>query len=154
MIEIQDIKANRKEEVIDLLRKENSNSYEFHVTKSTLLYSSTNLEIAIEYANLAFVGEQLAQVSDEFSYRYVSASEGEKVLYKITTSETDKLAEVLLLVSLGYTNPNGDVIDFLEKVEDFIDKVRKGVITPVCPDFMEEYENYLEEKSEYDQEDK
>jgi hypothetical protein len=102
--------------------------------------------IADDYALLAYVGQRLNDVSDEFSYEYISPDKHESVLFEVKTNKIEKLAETLLELSYNFNNdPDPDEYIPFEDVNDFIDKVQALEITPACPDFIEVYMKFYDE---------
>lgn len=143
MIELQDIRTNNVDDIINLLLEEEQQPFEIYAPKSIQLYLSTSEDIANDYAMLAYTGQKLNEVADEFSYYYVSPSEHESVLFEIKTNNIKQLAEAILNLSYGYSNePDGEEKYYLADVYDFIEKVLKNEIIPVCSDFIEDYQEY------------
>jgi hypothetical protein len=151
MIEIQKIKNLTTEDIINLLSDEKMQPFELYVPKSTQLFFSSNENIADDYAMLAFAGQKLSEIADEFSYSYISPANHDSVLFKIKTSDIKQLSEVILFISFGYNNePENEEIYYLDNVYDFIDKVNAGEIIPVCPDFVKNYREYSTQVDEDD----
>lgn len=143
MIEIQNIRTNNIDDIINLLLDKDEQPFEIYVPKSTQLYSSTSEDIANDYAMLAYAGQKLSEVADEFSYDYVSPSNHESVLFEIKTNNLKRLAETILNISYGYDNEHDDEeLYYLDDVYDFITKVTTKEILPVCPDFIEDWQEY------------
>ena len=116
------------------------------------MYSSTSSDIADDYAMLAYAGQKLSEVADEFSYDYVSPSNHESVLFEIKTNNVKQLAETILNLSYGYNNePEGEEMYYLDDVHDFIENVMAKKISPVCPDFIEDYREYAAESKNSDE---
>jgi hypothetical protein len=146
MIEIQEIKNVTTEDIVNLLLGEKEQPFEVYVPKSTQLCFSSNEDIANDYAMLAFAGQKLSEVADEFSYDYVSPTNHDSVLFEIKTDDIKQLAETILFISYGYNNdPEDEEIYYLDEVYDFIDKVKTGDTIPVCPDFLNDYHEYYEQ---------
>jgi hypothetical protein len=142
MIEIQDISNATIDDLVNLLLDEKAQPFEIYVPKSTQLFASSSEEIAIDYAMLAFAGQKLNEVSDEFSYYYVSPSDHDSVLFKIKAKDIRQLAEALLFISYGYNNEFEDEIYYWGEIDDFIEKVKNGEIIPICPDFIKDHQEY------------
>lgn len=146
MIEIQNISNAKIDDLVNLLLDEKTQLFEIYVPKSTQLFASTYEDIANEYAMLAFAGQKLSEMADEFSYYYVAPTTHESVLFEIKTNDIKQLAETILFLSYGYDNePEGEEIYYLYEVYDFIEKVKSEEIVPVCPDFIEDYQEYIEQ---------
>lgn len=146
MIEIQDISNTTIDDLVNILLDEKMQPFEIYVPKSTQLFASTYEDIANEYAMLAFAGQKLSEVADEFSYYYVSSTDHKSVLFEIKTKDIKQLAETILFISYGYDNePEDEEIYYLDEVYDFIEKVKSDKIIPVCPDFIEDYQEYIEQ---------
>lgn len=152
MIELQDIQTNSVDDIINLLLEEEQQPFEIYVPKSTQLYFSTSEDIANDYAMLAYAGQKLNEIADEFSYDYVSPSNHESVLFEIKTNNVKQLAETILNLSYGYSNdPAEEEIYYLDDVYDFIEKVIAKEISPVCSDFIEDYQGYANESGDSDE---
>ena len=149
MIEIQNIRNATIDDVVNLLLEERTQLFEIHIPKSTKLFASLNEDIANDYAMLAFAGQKLNEVADEFLYNYISPSEHYSILFEIRTKDIKQLAGAILFISYGYNNePEGEKIYYLDQVYDFIEKVEAGIITPVCPDFIEDYQEYNKQSAD------
>jgi hypothetical protein len=149
MIEIQEIRTSNIHEIVDMLLEQKFQPFEIYVPKSTQLAFSEQSTIADDYALLAYVGQQLKDISDEFSYEYVSPDEHESVLFEVKTNNIEKLAETLLELSYNFNNdPDSDEYIPFEDVNDFIDKVQTLKITPACPDFIEVFREFVDEFEE------
>lgn len=143
MIEIQNISNATIDDLVNLLLDEKTQPFEIYVPKSTQLFASSNENIANDYAMLAFAGQKLNEVADEFSYDYVSPSDHDSVLFEIKAKDIKALAEVILFISYGYNNESeGEEVYYSDEVYDFIEKVEGGKVVPVCPDFIEDYQKY------------
>ncbi|MDR0605470.1 MAG: hypothetical protein LBG80_14320 [Bacteroidales bacterium] len=144
MIEIQEIRTTNIQKIVDMLLEQGSQPFEIYVPKSTQMGFSEQSAIADDYALLAYAGQRLKDVSDEFSYGYVSPSEHRNVLYRVKTNNIIKLAETLLELSYDFNNESDsdEYIPF-EDVYSFISKVQSSEITPVCPDFIEDFETFV-----------
>jgi hypothetical protein len=149
MIEIQEIRTSNIQEIVDMLLEQKFQPFEIYAPKSTQLHFSEQTAIANDYALLAYVGQRLKEVSDEFSYEYVSPNEHESVLFEVKTNNIEKLAETLLELSYNFNNePDSDEYIPFEDVYDFIDKVQALEIIPACPDFIEDFKEFADEHEE------
>lgn len=152
MIELQNIRTNNIDNIINLLLDEKKQPFEIYVPKSTQLNFSISEDIANEYAMLAYAGQKLSEGMDEFSYDYVSPSDHKSVLFEIKTNNIEQLAETIFNLSYGYNNePEGEEIYYFDDVYDFIEKVLKKEIIPVCSDFMEDYQEYAIQSEDSDE---
>jgi hypothetical protein len=142
MIEIQDITTSNIQDIIDILQGESEQPFEIYAPKSTQLYFSEDSAIADDYALLAYVGQKLHDIADEFSYGYVSPSQSDSVLFEVKVGDIQVLAEVLLELSYEFANTAGDEYMPREVVYDFIDKIQKSEIVPACPDFVDDFESF------------
>lgn len=143
MIEIQNISNTTIDDLVNLLLDEKTQPFEIYVPKSTQLFASSNEDIANDYAMLAFAGQKLSEVADEFSYYYVSPSDHDSILFEIKAKDLKPLAETILFISYGYNNePEGEEIYYLDEVYDFIEQVEEDKSSAVCPDFIEGYREY------------
>jgi hypothetical protein len=148
MIGIQNIVDMVKEDVINLLLDQKEQPFKIYIPKSTQLFSSTNRDIAIDYAMLAYAGQLLKNSSDKFDYEYISPDKHKSVLFEIYTKNIEKLADAILEISYGYNNESDDVDEmfFHENAEQFLDDVNTEKLIPSCPDFIDDYNEYIEEE--------
>lgn len=143
MIEIQNIRNSALSEVLNLLQQDSRQPIEVWIPKSTKEFFNSNEDIALDYAMLAFAGQRLKEISDSFSYDYISPSDHNSVRFEITTNEMNRLAEVLLYISYGYNNePVGEEIYYLDEVYDFLSMVECGEFAPACEDFIDDYRSH------------
>ncbi len=143
MIEIQNVSNVTLDDLVNMLLDEKKQPFKIYVPKSTQLFASSHEDIANDYAMLAFAGQKLNEVADEFSYYYVSPSEHDSVLFEVKVKDIRRLAEVILFISTGYNNVAVDEeTDYYGEVYDFIEKVENREINPICPDFIEDYQDH------------
>ncbi len=107
MIEIQDITTSNIQDIIDILQGESDQPYEIYAPKSTQLYFSEDSAISDDYALLAYVGQKLHDIADEFSYGYVGPNQHDSVLYEVKVKDIQVLAKVLLELSYQYSGTFG-----------------------------------------------
>lgn len=155
MIEIQNITEMTEEDIANLLLDQKKQSFEIYVPKSTQLYSSTNQDIAIDYAMLAYSGQLLKDASGGFEYDSVGVAEHTSVLFEVSVVDISKLSKAILEISIGYNNEHKDYDDFYfnENVEQFLDDANNNQIIPACPDFIEIYNEYIDEEEDDDDDD-
>jgi hypothetical protein len=155
MIEIQNIREMTEEDIANLLLDQKKQPFEIYITKSTQLYSSTNEDIAIDYAMLAYSGQLLKDVSDGFVYDSVGVAEHKSILFEVSGNDIPKLAKAILEISIGYNNEHEDYDDFYyhDNVEQFLEYSNNNHIIPACPDFLEIYNEYIEEEEYSDDND-
>ena len=111
--------------------------FEIYIPKETSLLNSERFVISRDYEYLAYTGQMLKDISEEFSYNEVSPDAHESVLYKIKISDINLLAEKLLNLSYGYVNDHPDEeFIFAEEVEEFLGLVESGEIISACPYFI------------------
>lgn len=154
MIEIQDLEEMDLEDVIEMLKQEEQ-SYEIYVPKHTRQFFSSNEDIAMDYADLAYSGQLLFDISTEFEYDEVSPHEHESVLFTIKVSDIELLATTLLHISYGYCNDHPDDPDFCysDNSSDYLYQVEEGKIKNVaCPYFIETSKEFMED-AEQDEDD-
>lgn len=145
MIEIQDIVNDKIEDIIDLLLNEKEQPFKVYIPKSTRLFFNESSEIANDYAVLAYAGQRLSEAAEEFNYWYISPVDHKSVLFEIKTNDIELLANTILYLSYGYNNQQEIGFSYLDEVYCFIEKVKSKEIIPVCPDFIEDYEEYNKE---------
>lgn len=147
MIEIQNINTNDSNDIFNLLSKEKKQPFHIYFSKETVLFSSSNDDIADDYARLAYVGHKLNQVSDNLYYEHVQPHEYESILFKVETTNLKSLSEILLELSYLFNNDTDDDEEMfaLDNVYQYIDDVEQGKITPVCTEFYEDYREYIGE---------
>lgn len=136
-----------EEDIVDLLLDQKKQPFEIYIPKTTQLYSSTNRDIAIDYAMIAYGGQLLKDASDNFEYDSVNIAENKNILFEISTDDIPKLANAILEISIGYNNEHKDYdeIYYHESVQQFLDDSNNNQIVPACPDFVEIYNEYIDE---------
>ena len=144
MIEIEELEALSKETILKILKAEESTSFEIVFPKSTQEFFSGRNDISIEYGRLAYVGQRLSEIAIGFKYSEIPPAEHESVVFTVTVSDIEQLAEILSEISEGYLEDDED-FSFDEMVTDFVDKTEKGAISPACPYFIEVYNEYQDE---------
>ena len=157
MIEIQDLSGLTIKEIRELILGQKEQEIEVYIPKETQKYFSTSSDIAIDYLHAAFAGQKLFELTKEITYHIMSTEAHESILFKLKCSDSDELASVLLDISYLYVNDHPDP-EYIaaEEVQCFLDDVKSKKIIPACPDFIEIYEEYLEEvgKEDDDEEEK
>lgn len=151
MIEIQYLQGIIKSEIIDLLLREDGSYFEIYIPKNTQKHFSENESIAIDYAQLAYSGQLLKAVSEEFEYEKVSPEDHGSVLFRLKTKKIDELASALLKISFGYVNDFDDEMyedaeeacEFSEVVGQFLYEIEIKQIVPICKYFYEIYSKYV-----------
>ena len=144
MIEIQNVSNTTLDDLVNMLLDEKKQPFKIYVPKFTQLFASSHEDIANDYAMLAFAGQKLNEVADEFSYYYVPPSDHDSVLFEVKAKDIRRLAEVILFISTGYNNEaENEETDYSGEVYDFIEKVEKRTINPICPDFIEDYQDHV-----------
>lgn len=143
MIEINNLENLSIEEIKTVLNKEGGD-IEIYVPKKTQTYFSDPVSIAYDYANLAYAGQLLSDASNEFDYTFVIPENHTSILFKITPTDKDKLSQVLLDIT-GLCFSTDDGLD----VEEFLEQVELGEIEPACPGFIEVYNEYINQSSDF-----
>ena len=150
MIEIQSLKDLTFEQVVDLLLDQKIQPFEIFVPKETQLFNSDRGAIALDYANLAYSGQLLFDIADEFQYEQISPDNHTSVLFTIKTRDIEKLASVLLHISYGYINdhPEDDEFNYSEESSYYFDEIKSGKVSKIaCPYFIDISKEYkLEDK--------
>lgn len=154
MIEIQELQYKSEEQINDLLLKENTSTFSIYIPKSTLLFHSTNMDIAMDYAGLAYCGHLLNEVSDTFEYNYVNTNKHESILFIVGALDIKKLSNTIFEISRGYINVEDleDEFEFHEGMSQYISDIEEGKLIPVCQDFFEVYLEMKEDDNEDDEE--
>lgn len=147
MIEVNKLTGYDLDQIVTLLNKEKTATFEIAVPKSTVQFSSTNEDIAYDYLQGAYAGQQLSEVADEFECEYISATDHVSFEYTVKTSNIKALAEVILELSYGFGNGNDeDFENFHEAVYGFSDELETLKIS--CPDHIETYKEFLAQAEE------
>lgn len=150
MIEIQQLQNLELEQVINLLLEEKKQPFKIYVPKETQQFFSEREAIAADYANLAYAGQLLHDVSFEFDYEQVSPDLHESVCFNLKAIDIEILAQVLLEISFGYVNGHneGEEYSYVEEASDYLFKANQGEISKIaCPYFVNvsnEFENIEE----------
>ena len=161
MIEIQDLQGKTKSEIINLILDQESNSFEIYIPKSTMLYSSSKEDIAIDYNKLAFAGHIIKNVSIKFQYEEVPPEEHESVEFKIETSNIEALSSALLEISFGYVNDEEEEVyenieedfDFWMNADQYLSDVIDNKIQDVaCPYFCQIAQDFFNEVAREEEE--
>ncbi len=119
-------------------------SFEITIPKSTRLFFSDYNDIAIDYLRAAYVGQQLAGLTDDFTYTKIDPQTDEHISFTIGNVSLDALAEVISKVAAGFGNgEDEDAIAFNEAVATFIDQVVDHTIAPACLYFMDIYNEFI-----------
>ncbi len=154
MIEIQDLKDLNYQQIVDLLLQQPKQAFEIYVPKQTSLFNSERFAISMDYAYLAYAGQVLKVISEEFSYAEVPPDSHESILYEIKPTDINLLAEELLNLSYGYVNDSPDEeFIYAELVEEFLGQVESAEIIPACAYFIEAHKEFAEEEDEEEQDD-
>lgn len=152
MIEIQNIIEMTEEDILNLLLEQKKQPFKIFIPKSTKLYSSTNEDIAIDYAMIAYSGQLLKDASDGFEFDAVGVEEHKSILFEVSGNDIPKLAKAIFDISIGYNNEHEDYDDFYfhDNVEQFLEDSNNNQIIPACPDFVKIYNEYIDEEEEDD----
>lgn len=147
MIEIQQLYELNLEQVIDLLLEEGTQPFEIYIPKETQLYFSDRAAISADYCDLAYAGQLLYDISEEFDYEEVSPELHESVCFTIKVKDIEKLAVSLLEISYGYVNdhPDDEDYSFVELSSNYLYEIEQGKIHKVAcqyfVDICKEFEN-------------
>ncbi|KYH05860.1 hypothetical protein A1704_12260 [Chryseobacterium cucumeris] len=151
MIEIQDIKTNNNNDIVNLLLDEEQ-PFDIYFPKYTILFSSTNEDIAYDYARLAYVGYKLNLLSDNINYDVVHPHDHSSISFEITTKNIDSLASLLLELSYLYENDDESDLEynFWDDVFQYIYEVENNISPPTCPEFIEIYHEFVNKNTQED----
>lgn len=154
MIEIQDITALTHEDIVNLLLEEGQ-PFEIYLPKSSQQFFSSTQDLAIDSAEAAYAGQLLSEVADEFEYDYVSPAEHKSVRFTIKCSNILKLSEVLYEISFacGREYEDSDPETFYMLATYFLEDVQEGRVEPKCPEFAEDFFEFMDELREENSED-
>lgn len=151
MIEIQNIKTDNRDGIVNLLVDEKQQPFEIYFPKCTVLFSSTYEDIADEYAKLAYVGQKLSGLADNMNYEVIYPHEQNSVLFKITTKHLESLADLLLKLSYLYENDTQEEEGeyyYWDDVYQYIHDIENRECIPVCPEFISIYQEYVSKNEE------
>lgn len=140
MIEIQQLRELDLEQVINLLLEEKSQPYNIYIPKETQEFFSDREAISSDYANLAYSGQLLFNISEKFEYEEVSPTMHESVLFTIEAKNIESLASVLLHISYGYGNdhPEDDEFSYIEESLNYLGEIEHRDIKKIaCPYFVD-----------------
>lgn len=143
MIHINQLQNLSKEQIVDVLLDQKIQPFKICVPKESSLFNSESREISIEYLHLAFCGQQLSNVSDEFSYNHVQPSERNDICFKVRTNNLELLSDVLLDISYGYVNDHEDDFYFPELVAEFEGNIEMEGYEVACPEFVKYYREFM-----------
>ena len=151
MIELQQLRDLDLEQVVNLLLEEKIQPFEIYVPKETQEFNSDREAISIDYANLAYCGQLLFDVSDEFEFEEISADEHESALFTIKAKDFERLAAALLEISYGYVNdhPEDENYSFIEQSSNYFYEIEQGKIPRVaCQYFVDVSKEFQKEEEE------
>lgn len=147
MIELQDIFELDKNEIINILLKQEQ-PFKIYIPKTTVLFSSSNYDISYDYACLAYCGQLLYNLSKKFDYESIQPHEHESVCFTIEVSNIEPLAALLQELCYLYTgeDPNDENYCAAELVANYMDEVEDQEIKDVpCMNFYETAKEFLEQ---------
>jgi len=135
----------KEENILEYLQvNADEKSFDLTIPKSTRLFFSDYNDIAIDYLRAAYVGQQLAALTDNFTYTKVDPQTNEHISFTISNVSLESLAEVISKVAPGFGTGEGEgALAFNEDVSLFIDQVIDNTITPACPYFMDIYNEFI-----------
>jgi hypothetical protein len=148
MIDLVDLKEFSLGQIADLINKEAEELIEIYVPKQTEQFFNERSDIAFDYIRAALAGQMLSDISGYFSYEEVLPEHWESILFKINVAEKEKLADVILQITYLYEfndDPEGDEFEPQETIERFIGDIEEGKIIPVCPYFIDVWEEFSSE---------
>ena len=129
------------------LRIHDEDVYEISIPKSTQLFFSSSEDIAIEYLTAAYVGQELAEITDKFEYNEIQPQDHESISFFVEKADPIKLAEILFCISVGFgSGDEEDSFSFNEGVSDFADKIAKKKVAVACPYFIQVYKEHKTRK--------
>jgi hypothetical protein len=140
MIDLLDLRDKTGiEEITKILVPEEDGTFEIYVPKSTQEFFSDPNEVAMDYAQLAYAGQLLKNICQEFNYEFVHPTEHESVLFTLKNLDVDELANALIELSYYYgLNDFEDEEEFTyEDIDQYIGDVNDGKTEAACPDFVE-----------------
>ncbi|MDJ1501214.1 hypothetical protein [Xanthocytophaga agilis] len=179
MIKLQDLKGFTINKIKDLLWDQrnilwtrDSKTFFISIPKTTQWPIHSKAEIASDYLNLAFCGQEIWEIAkdngddfeSDFQYQPVPIEEDGSVLFTVSFKNTEwamsELADAICLLAFlyRYTDDTGfhDNIDWSE-YENNLDLLRLDMIKgfkedmewhefyPACPYFLEVYHNFSKE---------
>lgn len=143
MIEIRGIQTDNIKEIINKLSKERGKYIDLYFPKYTVLFSSSNEDIAYDYARLAYIGHRLNESSEILKYKVVQPHLHESILFQVSNGSLDRLGETLLDLSYLYENEGDEeIFDAREELYQYISDIEENKLQAVCPEFIEIYDEY------------
>jgi|GEM_PF-3855065 len=144
----------KEEHVLEYLQVHaGEKSFDLTIPKSTRLFFSDYNDIAIDYLRAAYVGQQLAGLTDSFTYTKVDPQTDEHISFTVGGVSLESLAEVISKVAPGFGDGEDEAaLAFNEGVATFIDHVVDHTIAPACPYFIDIYNEFIADIFDTDEE--
>jgi len=146
MIEIQSIEDSSYEDVLNIVLGEKEQPIELYLPKQTVLFSSSDENIAEDYLRISYFGQLLSEVAENLTFEVVSPSEHTSIKFVIHAKNFAKLAQVIYAISHSFNNYFEEDIycDISEELLSFEDEVLTGKLTPFCEYFFDTYKEFRE----------
>lgn len=151
MIEIQKLYQKTLRDILELLKKQEE-PFQVYIPKQSVLFNSSDQDIAYDYARLCFCGQLLSENAHRVDYSEVQPHQHESILFNITAHQLERLARAILNISFGYVNDQDDnfydpedTFEFDGHLYQFLDELEDKKIEPVCKYFYNTFLKYSEE---------
>ena len=133
------------EEIITLLKSENTDNFEIAVPKSSQEFFSERESIARDHLYLAYAGQLFSEIAETFSYDHITPDVHQSVVFYIKPGNIEELAEVILNISYGCENGDeDDQWNFSEDLNCFEDDLQTTKLA--CPEFIEYFNEFSDEE--------
>ena len=94
-------------DLLEFIKLQDEHEYSITLPKNTAAFKDDNFNIFLEYYSAAFVGQQLWQISDTFSYAVPCFKKPGQFSFQITTHDKIQLTETLYFLVKGFlSNPD------------------------------------------------
>lgn len=157
MIDLPDLEGLNVADIELLLKKEENETVDIYLPKTTQQYFNEPIDIAWDYGFAAYSAQELSGKGTILEYEFVQPPEFESYRFSLRFTDAADLAETLYSISCLYGFNGGDEDEdseteddgnyvfepTLEDVSQFFYEVENGKIEPVCPDIVKIYYEFM-----------